>query len=118
MWDHAGVIRNGEDLRRGIKTLRILHTALDTLSVSTKTRIWNKELLDFFEAIFMITVAQRIMEGALFREESRGSHQRTDHPRSDNSVWLVNIIHRKGHPLRTCRPRVSRIPLEELHEEE
>jgi fumarate reductase (CoM/CoB) subunit A len=115
MWDHVGVIRNGEDLRRGLSKLEFLHAALHTLSLSTKTRIWNKELLDFFEVTFMLQVAQRIMEGALFREESRGSHYRTDYPRSDNSSWLVNIIHRRNHPLRTCNPRVSKIPLEELH---
>lgn len=112
MWDCAGVIRSEKYLKKGLRELLSLHDTLDTLSISTNTWIWNRELLDFFEVTFMVQVAQRIIEGALFREESRGSHYRTDFPQSDNTCWLVNIIHKKNHPLKKCAPRTSKIPLE------
>ena len=46
------------------------------------------ELVKAIEASNMAKVAWLIMESALFREESRGSHHRIDFPMTDNVNWL------------------------------
>lgn len=115
MWDHVGVIRDKKGLEDGLCKLETLTSTLNQMSLSSKTCIWNKELMDAFEVTFMLTVALLTTQGALFREESRGSHYRKDFPESNHRTWLVNIIHKKGHPMTISRPRVSKMPLEGLY---
>jgi len=114
MWEKVGVIRNSHELEEAIKKLESLKHDLSRMYVSTKTYIWNKELVDAIEAKFMVTVALLIAKAALYRKESRGSHFREDYPKTDNINWLVNIVFQKDHEIRTERPKVTKITLEEL----
>ena len=114
MWEKVGVIRNSHELEEAIKKLESLKNDLSRMYVSTKTYIWNKELVDAIEAKFMVTVALLIAKAALYRKESRGSHFREDYPKTDNINWLVNIVFQKDHEIRTERPKVTKITLEEL----
>ena len=57
LWEHAGIVRNAESLRRGLKKLGEIH-------VDPRLKI----------------LAKGVLECALRREESRGSHYREDHP--------------------------------------
>ncbi len=41
-------------------------------------------------------VARVMVESALIREESRGSHYRSDFPEQDDQRWLRDIAVRKG----------------------
>ena len=60
------------------------------------------------EARDMVQTAQTIVEAALLRTESRGAHQRTDHPEQNDVVWLRHIGFRAGTHL---VPEVEYIPL-------
>ncbi|MBU7010828.1 MAG: FAD-binding protein [Theionarchaea archaeon] len=113
MWEYVGVIRDGPGLKRALKGFENIKCDLETMSVSTKTLIWNKELVDALEAGFMYTVAVLIANAADYRLESRGSHFRSDYPETDKN-WLVNIILEKGE-IKTRNPRVTRIDMEGLH---
>ncbi|MBU7031281.1 MAG: FAD-binding protein [Theionarchaea archaeon] len=115
MWDHVGVIRDKRGLEDGLHKIEALTRDFEAMSLASQTCIWNKELIDAFEVGFMTTVARLIAQGALFREESRGSHFRQDFPESDHKTWLVNIIHKKGNYMTISRPRISRMPLEGLY---
>jgi len=114
MWEKVGVIRNGHELEEAIEKLESLKNDLTKMYVITKTYIWNKELVDAIEANFMVTIALLIARAALYRKESRGSHFREDYPKTDNKNWLVNIIFQKDHGIRTEKPRVTKMPLEEI----
>jgi succinate dehydrogenase/fumarate reductase flavoprotein subunit len=46
------------------------------------------------EATHMVLTARTIVESALQREESRGAHQRTDFPATDDTNWLCHIAFR------------------------
>jgi fumarate reductase flavoprotein subunit len=55
----------------------------------------------------MLDVAQSIVHAALRREESRGAHQRTDHPLRDDERFLAHSLVRRrvdGIPTVTYRP--------------
>lgn len=55
------------------------------------------ELVKANEAKSMVKVARMMMEGALFREESRGWHFRVDFPKTDNVDWLKWVfVQREG----------------------
>ena len=39
----------------------------------------------------MLTVARIVIDAALAREETRGVHQRTDHPHQDEEKWRCHL---------------------------
>ncbi|GHD27977.1 L-aspartate oxidase [Nocardiopsis kunsanensis] len=67
---HAGVLRTGEGLTELVRELDTL--AHRRAPVVPDTASW--------EAANLLTVARMVASAALHRTESRGSHQRTDHP--------------------------------------
>jgi succinate dehydrogenase/fumarate reductase flavoprotein subunit len=58
--------------------------------------VYNREWLRYLELKNMLDNLDCIVEAALAREESRGSHYRHDFPQTDNEKWLLNqIINKK-----------------------
>lgn len=81
MWKNAGVIRTGENLKKGLETLNGLETALsDEVALSHGRTPYHMELQDAIETRLMISVARCIMTAAERREESRGAQYRDDFP--------------------------------------
>lgn len=63
------------------------------------------------ETVNMVQVAQALARSALFREESRGAHYRTDHPAAD-TAWVAHTLvraDREGVRL-ARRPLAARAP--------
>jgi len=114
MEEKVGVIRNAQGLKEAIETLENLKENLHNIHISTKTYVWNREIIDAIEVNFMVTVALLIAKAALFRKESRGSHFREDYPRPDNKNWLINIVFQKDRGIEVERPNVTQISLEEI----
>ena len=56
----------------------------------------------------MLDVAQTIVQSALERRESRGSHQRTDHPQRDDGAFLKHSLASRGEG---GRPRIAYAPV-------
>jgi L-aspartate oxidase len=73
MWDEVGLVRDGAGLRRAIDAVLGLERDLGA-------RPPHRAGL---EARNMLHVGRLIAESALRREESRGSHYRTDFPRPE-----------------------------------
>jgi succinate dehydrogenase / fumarate reductase flavoprotein subunit len=40
----------------------------------------------------LVQCGQIVATAAFNRKESRGSHQRTDYPETDNNNWLKNVV--------------------------
>ncbi|MGC1121194.1 MAG: FAD-binding protein [Candidatus Methanofastidiosia archaeon] len=95
MWKHVGVIRDKEGLKNGIKALERARKNIQNMGISTRTYVWNKELVDALEAEFMVETGLLVARAAQYRTESRGSHFREDYPESDSS-WMVNVVLQKG----------------------
>jgi len=70
MWREAGLLRDGDGLRRAQAGLKELGRARPA---GTTRRA--------LEARNLLTVAQAMVQAALGREESRGAHFRTDYPK-------------------------------------
>ncbi|MGA2957643.1 MAG: FAD-binding protein [Thermodesulfobacteriota bacterium] len=82
MWKNAGVIRTGENLKKGLETLNGLETALsDEVALSHGRTPYHMELQDAIETRLMLGVARCIMTAAERREESRGAQYRDDFPK-------------------------------------
>lgn len=74
MWDRVGIIRNCESLIRAISELDQI--AASKLSHSSRN---------------FVTLASLIARAALWREESRGGHFRSDHPEASEKFQVHSI---------------------------
>src|SRR2546425_7959992 len=78
------------------------------LALADHSYTFNTELTAALELSYMLDVAEAIVQSALRRRESRGSHQRTDYPKRDDKEFL-------GHSLayRTVDgpPRIEYLPV-------
>ncbi len=95
MWTCCGVVRDRSRLLKARTQLMALQEQTDAVAVPGPTQAnyaWQ-EALDLDN---QITVARTVVESALFREESRGAHYRTDFPDRSDSEWLRYIVLRRG----------------------
>ncbi|MFN0145443.1 MAG: L-aspartate oxidase [Dehalococcoidia bacterium] len=84
MWEEGGIERTGEGLRRGLAAI-----CAWPAGTPLPTRDWH-------ERQQMATVAQLMLQAALQREESRGSHFRGDFPAADDRTWKRRQVFRRG----------------------
>ncbi len=100
MEECAGVFRNRERLEKGLKKIRELKERYKGVGLSNVHDAYNAEILSVIELGHMLTIAEAIAMGALNREESRGSHFRTDFPKRDDKNWLKHtLVYRKDNEL-------------------
>ncbi len=96
MSDHAGVYRSGEGLLSAKAALKSLRERFKSVRVTDKGKLFNSELVEALELSNMLEYSEIIVEGALARRESRGSHARTDFPKRDDVNWLKHTLARKN----------------------
>jgi L-aspartate oxidase len=91
MWEKVGIVREGPGLAEAELTLamweRSLPEALDRPSQELRN---------------LLTTGRLVTQAALVRQESRGSHFRTDFPHPSDA-WLHHLVFRKGAPSRSGR---------------
>ncbi len=78
MWERAGILRDAEGLARALREFEQISKA----NLGTSSRNF-------------VTVAALIVKAALWREESRGAHFRTDFPET-REEWRVHSIQKQG----------------------
>jgi succinate dehydrogenase / fumarate reductase, flavoprotein subunit len=95
MWRHVGVVRDAEGLEDGLQRLEELRGAVDDLDVGTDAE-GHREVALALELRASLDLAVATAAAALRREESRGSHQRRDHPDRDDDHGSVHHTVRLG----------------------
>ena len=88
----CGIYRDEASLRQTCEGLAVLRERFPRLSLDDRTLSFNTELTAALELDFMVDVAQTVAHSALARTESRGSHQRTDHPKRDDGRFLKHSL--------------------------
>jgi fumarate reductase flavoprotein subunit len=88
----CGIYRDEASLRQTCEGLAVLRERFSRLSLDDRTLSFNTELTAALELDFMVDVAQAVAHSALARTESRGSHQRTDHPKRDDDRFLKHSL--------------------------
>jgi succinate dehydrogenase / fumarate reductase flavoprotein subunit len=92
MTHQVGIFRKESDLFSARERIRELKQGLGQISIQQKGLILNNEWIQFLELEGMLHVAETIVEGALARKESRGSHFRIDYPKRDDEHWLRHTL--------------------------
>jgi succinate dehydrogenase/fumarate reductase flavoprotein subunit len=84
MFAHAGLVRDVEAMTRGIAALAGLRDELEA-----RASVADGGLARHYELRNMIAVGEAVTRSALYREESRGAHFRSDFPDRNDDRWLV-----------------------------
>jgi len=92
MEDGAGIYRTKESLTKSRNTILTLQERLKRLRIRDTSFTFNTELVSALELSCMLDVAETIIQSALERTESRGSHQRTDFPDRDDDNFLTHSL--------------------------
>ena len=95
MESHAGIVRTGEELEKGILKLEKLEKRLPKMHAKGEKKYnpgWHL-CLDLHN---MIITSLALSRAALERTESRGAHTRLDYPDYDDELGKVNMIVRPG----------------------
>ncbi len=101
MEESAGIYRDREGLERGAAELRELAERARRIALDDPSLTFNTELVAALELLNMLDVAEAIIHAALGRTESRGAHQRRDHPERDDERFLAHSLatrHEGGDP--------------------
>jgi succinate dehydrogenase/fumarate reductase flavoprotein subunit len=87
------VIRTASGLKHAASELHsILENDVPRIAIKTQPRTYNKEWIDSIEVESMAQVLLASARSALLRTESRGVHNRSDFPQTDNQRWLREIV--------------------------
>jgi len=92
MLKKVGVFRKKDELKAALDKIKELIQRYKNLGLLNKNRKCNQELMWALELEGNLLVDETVVAGALVREESRGSHSRTDFPKRDDKNWLKHTV--------------------------
>lgn len=93
MRDKVGVFREKQALTEAYNKVKELQQRFKNVNVRYKGKRFNWDLLWTLELKGNLDVAEAVVLGALTREESRGSHFRTDFKTRNDDQWLKHSMY-------------------------
>src|SRR6266536_1428656 len=88
----AGIYRSETSLQETCRVLADLRRRYDKVQLQDRSNVFNTDLIQVLELGCMLEVAEAIAHSAAQRKESRGSHQRLDHPERDDANYLKHSL--------------------------
>jgi fumarate reductase flavoprotein subunit len=88
----AGIYRTEQSLKNTCAKLRELKERFRRVGITDHSNSFNTELTTALELGFLLDAAEAVAFSALARQESRGSHQRSDFPRRDDQRYLKHSL--------------------------
>jgi succinate dehydrogenase flavoprotein subunit len=108
MEEAASIYRTGATLEKAVEKLQSLQERFHDVTLDDSSYTFNTELMAALELSYMLDVAEAIVQAALQRRESRGSHQRTDYPERDDHEFLTHSLTYRS---ASGPPRVDYLPV-------
>jgi succinate dehydrogenase flavoprotein subunit len=108
MEEAASIYRTGATLEKAVEKLQSLQERFHDVALDDRSYTFNTELMAALELSYMLDVAEAIVQAALQRRESRGSHQRTDYPERDDHEFLTHSLTYRS---AAGPPRVDYLPV-------
>ena len=113
MTDHLGIFRARERMQKALQRIREVRQRYENVYLEDRGKVFNTELTNALELGSLMDLAETIVVGAIAREESRGSHYRTDFPNRNDAVWLKHtlVYHTESGPRLEYAPvKITRFP--------
>jgi succinate dehydrogenase / fumarate reductase flavoprotein subunit len=92
MTSQVGIFREESGLLAAREKIQQLKKRFLKTGLKQKSLTFNSEFVQHWELEGMLHLAEAIVEGALARKESRGSHFRVDYPKRDDEHWLCHTL--------------------------
>ena len=92
MEEGAGVYRDDARLRATTAKIKKLKGRFANVALDDHSKSFNTELAAALELEFLLDIGEAVAHSALARTESRGSHQRIDHPDRDDERFLKHSL--------------------------
>jgi succinate dehydrogenase/fumarate reductase flavoprotein subunit len=92
MTSQVGIFRKEPALLASKEKIKELKKRFLRIGLNQKDLAFNNEFIQYWELEGMLQVAETIVEGALARNESRGSHFRVDYPNRNDEHWLRHTL--------------------------
>ncbi len=105
MAEQVGLVRDEAGLREAARCVADLRARYTQVGLRHHGKMYNHELLTFYELGALLDVAGAIVTAAQERRESRGVHQRSDFPATNDAEWQQHslVTHGPDGPnLTTC----------------
>ena len=92
----AGIYRTREGLEKACEEIAGLRRRYEKVRVQDHSKVFNTQLTAAIELGFMLDVAESLAHSALRREESRGSHARSDFEERNDDAFLQHSLAYRG----------------------
>ena len=96
MNSNVGLKRSGQNLASALEMLEALSIDAEKVHLDDKSRLFNTNLLESIRLKAGIRLAIATVQSAISREESRGTHQRTDFVESDEESLHHSLVDKDG----------------------
>jgi fumarate reductase flavoprotein subunit len=100
----AGIYREEASTSATCDTIAELRQRFGSIEVHDKSNVFNTDLQQALELRNLLDIAETVAEASLQRRESRGAHQRLDHPERDDAGFLRHSL---AFRQTTDRPRIE-----------
>lgn len=104
----VGIYRNQDSLEQSRKVILDLKKRFTQISIKDQRMTFNTELIAAIELENLLDLSEVIVESALNRTESRGSHQRIDHVERDDENFLAHSL---AYKTEGTVPRIEYLPV-------
>ena len=92
MEDGVGIYRDQPSLEKSQQSIQALKKRFSQITLKDHRMTFNTELVSAIELSNLLDLSEVIIESALQRKESRGSHQRIDHVDRDDENYLAHTL--------------------------
>ena len=92
MEEGAGIFRSEAELKNTCETIRDLKERYQNVGLDDQSSVFNTEITTALELGYTLDVAEALAHSALLREESRGSHSRSDFETRDDEKYLKHSL--------------------------
>ena len=92
MEECVGIYRTETSLLNAQKEIQTQKDRFKNVKLSDSSSTFNTEFIDALELSCLLDVAESVIQSALHRKESRGSHQRTDFTERDDGQYLAHSL--------------------------
>ena len=89
---HCGVFRFPDSLAEGVRKMLAVSERVKHTFVKDKSKVFNTARIEALELDNLVETAVSTMVSAAAREESRGSHDRSDFPNRDDVNWMKHTF--------------------------
>jgi succinate dehydrogenase / fumarate reductase flavoprotein subunit len=89
---HCGVFRFPDLLASGVQKIKEVAARAARTEIGDKSRTFNTARVEALELDNLVETATASLVSAEARKESRGSHDRADHPGRDDANWIKHTL--------------------------